>query len=53
MSIDEKETATLGLSIENAERGKATVVASLGDDELHRDKLDLDRAEHRGRFALQ
>ncbi|MEM9368997.1 MAG: DUF3631 domain-containing protein [Planctomycetota bacterium] len=42
----------LTLSIEQTVRGDSvTVVAMLGDDELHRDKIDLNRADHRCRFG--
>lgn len=42
----------LSLAIERSGRGDTvTVVAKLGDDELHRDKLDLNRADARSKFA--
>ena len=42
----------LSLLIEASGRGdKVTVVAKLGDDELHRDEMNLNRAVDRGRFA--
>ena len=43
---------SLQLTLGEAGRGDTfTVIASMADDELHRDKLDLNRADHRSRFA--
>lgn len=49
---EQTQIAPLSLLIEASGRGeKVTVVANLGDDELHRDELNLNRAVDRGRFA--
>ena len=52
----DKETTiaveSLSLSIERGGRGDSvTVIAKLGDDEINRDQLNLNRAVDRGRFA--
>ena len=47
-----KPPPSLELSIGDGGRGQAvTVIASLAGDELHRDQINLNRADHRSRFA--
>ena len=47
-----KPPPSLELSIGDGGRGEAvTVVASMAGDELHRDQINLNRADHRSRFA--
>ncbi|MBB3210612.1 hypothetical protein FHS27_006460 [Rhodopirellula rubra] len=52
--MDEQTTPIepLSLAIERSGRGDTvTVIARLADEELHRDKLDLNRADARSKFA--
>ena len=43
---------SLSLVIERSGRGDTvTVIAKLGDDELYRDKLDLNKASHRAKYG--
>ncbi|TWT69718.1 DUF3631 domain-containing protein [Crateriforma conspicua] len=52
MEEQTKPIEPLSLSIERSGRGDTvTVVAKLGDEELHRDKMDLNRASDRCRFG--
>ena len=47
-----KPPPSLELSIGDGGRGEAvTVIASIAGDELHRDQVNLNRADHRSRFA--
>lgn len=52
MEDQTKPIDPLSLTIERSGRGDTvTVVAKLGEEELHRDKLDLNRADARSKFA--